>query len=249
MRPAGREGQWEHLAEAKATGNGEATAASGKYTPFINMISDYKAPGYRNHVGRAWLPIHRTFITMSVETAPLCSLHCIFSNQHTVWFLVDAQLIPTVQWHLNFRLTDFSWNLLCIVDKHTGLILHLSPQVIISDNVERVVERAQTLRVQDSYHTSVSYWPGEAEQLIQPLCLCFLICKIKSQHRFCRAVRRLQDEYVQRLEQHMVTSKPSLVLFSANGISSSRAVRGGSVCIRQEADEDQRPTINLRVMK
>lgn len=38
MRTAGREGQWEHLAQAKATGNGEARAASGKYTPFINMI-------------------------------------------------------------------------------------------------------------------------------------------------------------------------------------------------------------------
>lgn len=65
------EGYQKHLAEAKAVGNVEATAASGKCTPFISIISDYKGLDCRNCIGIAILSITQTFIPMRLETLPL----------------------------------------------------------------------------------------------------------------------------------------------------------------------------------
>lgn len=57
------------------------------------MISGHKAPGERNYVGRAVLPIHQIATIMRLEAMPFCSPYDIFSNQHIAWFLVDAHLV------------------------------------------------------------------------------------------------------------------------------------------------------------
>lgn len=54
------------------------------------MISGHKAPGERNDVGRAVLPIQFIATIVRLEAMPFCSPYDTFSNQRLPGSSVDA---------------------------------------------------------------------------------------------------------------------------------------------------------------